>query len=70
MLLAEYDEQKTMEYIRREEREIGREEGEALLSELLNRLLADHRQEDVHLAISDRTARMRLYREYGLLEDV
>ena len=45
-------------------------EDETLLSELLNRLLADHRQEDVHLAISDRTARMRLYREYGLLEDV
>lgn len=74
MLLAEYDEQKTMEYIRREEREIGREEGreegEALLSELLNRLLADNRQEDVRFAAADRAARMRLYREYGLLEDV
>ena len=59
-----------MEYIRREEREIGREEGETLLSELLKRLLADNRQEDVRLAAADRAARMRLYREYGLLEDV
>lgn len=81
MLLAEYDEQKTMEYIRKEEREIGREEGErigrkkghaegeALLSELLSRLFADRRMEDVRLAAEDQDARRRLYREYGLLKE-
>lgn len=77
MLLAEYDEQKTMEYIRREEREIGREEGriegqekgEALLSELLSRLLADRRMEDIRLTAESGKERKRLYQEYGLLEE-
>ena len=72
MLLAEFDEQKTMDYIRREEREIGREEGreegEAMLSELLRHLLADHRLEDLRLAAEDEKERKRLYREYGLLK--
>lgn len=72
MLLAEYDEQKTMEYIRREEREIGREEGlkegEALLSELLSRLLADNRLEDIRLAAGSEKERKRLYQEYRLLK--
>ena len=82
MLLAEYDEKKTMEYIRREEREIGREEGEkigivkgerigqergeARLSELLSRLLADQRMEDISLAAGSEKERKRLYKEYGL----
>ena len=60
MLLAEYDEKKTMEYIRREEREIGRKEGreeglaegEALLSELFKALLSDNRLDDVRLAFN------------------
>lgn len=69
MLLAEYDEQKTMEYIRREEREIGREEGEGLLAELLSRLLADRRMEDIRLAASSEKERKRLYKEYGLLRE-
>lgn len=69
MLLAEYDEQKTMEYIRREEREIGREEGEGLLAELLSRLLADRRMEDIRLAAGSEKERKRLYKEYGLLRE-
>ena len=89
MLLAEYDEKKTMEYIRREARESGREEGERigrekgeqrgriegkrigekLLSELLGRLFADDRLEDVRLAVDSETERTRLYREYRLLEE-
>lgn len=76
MLLAEYDEQKTLEYIRREEREIGRAEGErrgvtkgeALLSELLSRLLADGRMKDIRLAAESGKERKRLYREYGLVK--
>lgn len=70
MLLAEYNEKKTMEYIRREEREIGREEGlaegEALLSELFKALLSDNRLDDVRLAAEDERERKRLYKEYGL----
>ncbi len=72
MLLAEYDEQKTMEYIRREEREIGEQigqaKGEALLSELIACLLADNRLNDIHLVTSREKERKRLYREYGLFE--
>lgn len=70
MLPAEYDEQKTMEYIRREEREIGErigeKKGEALLSELLSYLLADNRLEDIRLIADNEKVRERLYKEYGL----
>ncbi len=81
MLLAEYDEQKTMAYIRREEREIGREEGERkgrvegqkigeeLLSKLIGYLLADNRLEDMRLAADSEAERKRLYKEYKLLKD-
>lgn len=69
MLLAEYDEKKTMEYIRREEREEGERRGEALLSELLSRLLADDRQEDIRLMAESEEERKRLYKEYGLTKE-
>lgn len=77
MLLAEYNEQKTMEYIRREEREIGervgekkgKKKGEALLSELLNCLLTDNRLDDIRLIADNEEARKHLYKEYGLLKD-
>ncbi len=47
--------------------QIGQIKGEARLSELLSRLLADQRMEDIRLAAGSEKERKRLYREYGLL---
>lgn len=66
MLLAEYDEKETLDYIRKESEAIGREKGEDLLAELFSRLFADNRQADIQLAVKDKKARKRLYKEYHL----
>lgn len=46
--------------------QIGQARGEARLSELLSRLLADQRMEDISLAAGSEKERKRLYKEYGL----
>lgn len=46
--------------------QIGQARGEARLSELLSRLLADQRMEDIRLAAGSEKERKRLYKEYGL----
>lgn len=46
--------------------QIGQIKGEARLSELLSRLLADQRMEDIRLAAGSEKERKRLYKEYGL----
>ena len=48
--------------------EAGFTEGEALLGNLMSRLIADGRIEDVELAATDKDARKRLYKEYGLMQ--
>lgn len=44
----------------------GIKEGESLLASLLNRLFADGRTEDVKKAVTDISARSKLYEEYGI----
>lgn len=44
----------------------GKSEGEALMAELVNRLLEDRRFDDIRLAAEDEAARKRLYQEYGI----
>lgn len=45
---------------------IGEEKGERLLAELMEHLFSDNRLEDAKLAASDKKARKRLFKEYGL----
>jgi flagellar biosynthesis/type III secretory pathway protein FliH len=49
-----------------EGRSKGKSEGEALMAELVNRLLEDRRFDDIRLAAEDEAARKRLYQEYGI----
>ena len=49
-----------------EGRSEGKSEGEALMAELVNRLLEDRRFDDIRLAAEDEAARKRLYQEYGI----
>lgn len=44
----------------------GVEQGETRLADLMGKLLADGRTEDTKLAANDKTARKKLYREYGI----
>lgn len=48
--------------------EAGFTEGEVLLGNLMSRLITDGRIEDVELAATDKDARKRLYKEYGLMQ--
>lgn len=57
-----------MEDSRQEGMEAGIKEGEILLGNLISRLFADNRTEDVKLAAADEQARKRFYREYGMIE--
>ena len=70
--LTEYDEAKTMAKIRRdaikEGREIGRKVGEEKLSLLLQKLLAQGKNEDIQRISVDKEYRKHLYEEYGLNE--
>lgn len=47
----------------------GKIEGEQLFAELVKRLLADKRFDDIKLVSEDERARQRLYKEYGLEEN-
>lgn len=47
----------------------GKIEGEQLLAELVKRLLADKRFDDIKLVSEDERTRQRLYKEYGLEEN-
>ena len=72
--LTEYDEAKTMAKIRRDAikegreigREIGRKVGEEKLALLLQKLLAQGKNEDIQRISVDKEYRKHLYEEYGL----
>ena len=72
--LTEYDEARTMALFKEEylneglEKglEKGREEGEERFSLLLQKLLAQGKNEDVQRALVDKEYRKQLYEEYGL----
>lgn len=73
MLLTEYDEKKTMDYLHREAREIGEQLGRKYakqyadqINELNCRLLEDDRYEDLRRASKDTEYQQRLLVEYGL----
>lgn len=63
--IYEYDEEKEIKLIRKDEREIGIEQGELKLAQLISRLFADGRTEDAQRAASDENDRKALYKEYG-----
>lgn len=65
MSIFEYDEEKHMRNERREWREIGREEGENRVVQLMQKLMDDGKTEEMKRALSDPTYREQLYREYG-----
>jgi hypothetical protein len=46
----------------------GRAVGENKLAELINRLLADNRQEDIARVTSDENVRRKMYEEYGIVD--
>ena len=62
MLLTEYDEQAHI----KNEKEISFEEGEEMLSKLIQCLLAEKRVEDINRVTVDVEYRRRLYREFEL----
>lgn len=86
MLLTEYDEKKTREYLRKEAWETGleagkkagkkagreegikegREEGENRVNELVRRLIADNRFEDLKHSSEDKNFQKKLFQEYGI----
>lgn len=73
MILTEYDEKATMDYIRREAQEIGQEIGEKIgrkygeqINELNRRLIADDRYEDLRRSLEDMEYQKELFREYGI----
>lgn len=78
MLLEEFDADKYERSLKEEGREEGLakgreegfakgcEEGEAQLLKLLEYLFSDNRQEDVRLAVNDKSIREKLYKEYNM----
>ncbi len=70
MSIYEYDEERHMRNVRKEEREEGREEGrkegrkEAV--ELFQKLMESGRDDELKRALSDREYLEELYREYGM----
>lgn len=63
--IFEYDEEKHMQSERKEWREIGREEGENKVLQLMQKLLDAGKTEEMTRALSDSAYREQLYREYG-----
>ena len=64
--MTEYDENKTMDKIRRDSIKEGIEKGEDKLSLLLQKLIAQGKSEDAQRALVDKEQRKCLYKEYGL----
>ena len=64
MSLTEYNE---AEFVANRLEE-GIAEGENLMSSLIRLLLKDNRNSDIELAATDKDARKRLYKEYGLMQ--
>lgn len=63
--IFEYDEEKHMQSERKEWREIGREEGENKVLQLMQKLLDAGKTKEMTRALSDSAYREQLYREYG-----
>ena len=66
MCITEYDENKTMAKIRRDGIKEGIKEGENKLSLLLQKLIAQGKNDDIHRALVDKEYREQMYEEYGL----
>ena len=78
MLLTEYDEKKTREYLQKEAWETGLEEGrkagmkqgmkegENRVNKLVRRLMEDNRLEDLKLSSEDKNFQKKLFQEYGI----
>lgn len=67
MSIYEYDEERELQLIREDERELGREEGVDAYAILTQKLLADERQDDIANAAMDKCYRMKLMKEYGII---
>ena len=66
MCITEYDEKKTMDKIRRDSIKEGIEKGEDKLSLLLQKLIAQGKNEDIQRISVDNEYREYLYKVYGL----
>lgn len=70
MLLAEYNEKETMDYIRRESQEIGRKIGKREATKRINKLncllIAGHRYDELERASRDAGYQKKLFRIYGI----
>ena len=70
MSIFEFDEEREWRLIREAEYrygvEDGRVEGEFLLGNLITKLFAAGRADDVELAAKDEEVRKRLYKEFGI----
>ena len=63
--IFEYDEEKHIQSERKEWREIGREEGENKVLQLMQKLMEAGKTGEMKRALSDPAYREQLYREYG-----
>ena len=63
--IFEYDEEKHIQSERKEWREIGREEGENKVLQLMQKLMEAGKTGEMKRALSDPAFREQLYREYG-----
>ena len=66
--ITEYDEARTMALFKEEGREEGREEANAKFSLLLQKLIAQGKNDDIQRISVDKEYREQLYEEYGLNE--
>lgn len=66
MLLTEYDEKATMDYIRRESEQIGEERASKRINKLNSLLLAAGRYEDLKKSLEDTDYQKKLFLEYDL----
>ncbi len=66
MCITEYNEAETMRMFKEEGRREGRREGEDKFGKLMEILLGAGRTSDAKKAATDRSERMRLYKEFGI----
>ena len=67
VILTEFDMEKQLKLERKDGYAAGREEGEELFSQLIKKLLADSRSDDLEKALNDPKSREVLYQEYGII---
>ena len=66
MSIYEYNEEKVMQALRKEAMEEGLEEGRKKVNELIKRLAAAERTDDILRAASEKEYQEQLFKEFGI----